>query len=155
MPTDTSQADVILNRTNVALARSRRLIQSWLPPPPPPTSNQSAPQQDAAAQDGSDSDSDFEGLDEFAGLGSTKRKTDDVGLPDGALQRRKLASNEKLLEQLLGKKAVAERKKERERSEGRGTGSLRVEEVDWARHFFLYTACFYCSRFERLRFRAT
>jgi hypothetical protein len=29
-----SQADIIFNRTNVALARSQRLIQSWLPPKP-------------------------------------------------------------------------------------------------------------------------
>lgn len=27
-----SEADIIFNRTNVALARSQRLIQSWLPP---------------------------------------------------------------------------------------------------------------------------
>ena len=27
-----SEADVIFNRANVALARSQRLIQSWLPP---------------------------------------------------------------------------------------------------------------------------
>ena len=29
-----SQADIIFNRTNVALARSQRLIASWLPPKP-------------------------------------------------------------------------------------------------------------------------
>ena len=27
-----SEADIIFNRANVALARSQRLIQSWLPP---------------------------------------------------------------------------------------------------------------------------
>lgn len=31
MSTRTKEADVILNRANVALARSQRLIQSWLP----------------------------------------------------------------------------------------------------------------------------
>jgi hypothetical protein len=33
-PKDTtpSEADIVFNRANVALARSQRLIQSWLPP---------------------------------------------------------------------------------------------------------------------------
>ena len=30
--TSTSEADVIFNRANVALAKSQRLIASWLPP---------------------------------------------------------------------------------------------------------------------------
>ena len=30
--TSVSEADVIFNRTNVALAKSQRLIASWLPP---------------------------------------------------------------------------------------------------------------------------
>ncbi len=32
MPASTSEADIILNRANVALAKSQRLIASWLPP---------------------------------------------------------------------------------------------------------------------------
>lgn len=32
MPASTNGVDVILNRANVALARSQRLIASWLPP---------------------------------------------------------------------------------------------------------------------------
>ena len=32
MSKDASEADIIFNRTNVALAKSRRLIASWLPP---------------------------------------------------------------------------------------------------------------------------
>ncbi|KAK4547566.1 hypothetical protein LTR36_000523 [Oleoguttula mirabilis] len=101
-----SQADVILNRTNVALARSQRLIQSWLPIKPPAEAESSAEEQ------GRDEkyEEDFVGLDELGGLGS-KRKADDEGLPDGAFRRKKLASNEKLLEQLLGKKAAQARKK--------------------------------------------
>ena len=132
MPTATSQADIILNRTNVALARSRRLIQSWLPPLPPSdvssttaadqSTNHNTHNNNNNNNNNSDADSDFGGLDELAGLGSTKRKAEAEGLPDGALRRRKLASNEKLLEQLLGKKAVAERKKEREREVQRGRG---------------------------------
>lgn len=32
MPAPASEADVIFNRANVALAKSQRLIASWLPP---------------------------------------------------------------------------------------------------------------------------
>ena len=32
MPTSTSDADIIFNRANIALAKSQRLIASWLPP---------------------------------------------------------------------------------------------------------------------------
>jgi hypothetical protein len=31
--TSASEADIIFNRANVALAKSQRLIASWLPPP--------------------------------------------------------------------------------------------------------------------------
>ncbi|KAI7158478.1 hypothetical protein KC349_g4815 [Hortaea werneckii] len=100
-----SEADVILNRTNVALARSQRLIQSWLPPKP---SEESAATQSTPAED---DEEDFKGLDETAGIGS-KRKAEDDGLPDGALRRKKLGSNDKLLEQILGKKAAQQKKKQ-------------------------------------------
>merc|ERR1712070_621968 len=100
-----SEADIILNRTNVALARSQRLIQSWLPPKP---SEESAATQSTPAEDDED---DFKGLDETAGIGS-KRTAEDEGLPDGALRRKKLASNDKLLEQILGKKSAQQKKKQ-------------------------------------------
>jgi hypothetical protein len=32
MPASTNEADIIVNRANVALAQSQRLIASWLPP---------------------------------------------------------------------------------------------------------------------------
>lgn len=32
MPTNTTEADIIFNKASVALARSQRLIASWLPP---------------------------------------------------------------------------------------------------------------------------
>lgn len=32
MPVSTTEADIIFNKANVALAKSRRLIASWLPP---------------------------------------------------------------------------------------------------------------------------
>lgn len=32
MPATTSEADIIFNKANLALAKSQRLIASWLPP---------------------------------------------------------------------------------------------------------------------------
>ena len=66
-----------------------------------------------------DSEDDFNALDETTGA---KPKAENEGLPDGSMNRRKLASNEKLLEQLIGKRAVAERKKQQERESLRSRG---------------------------------
>jgi len=96
-----NDADIFLNRANVAFARSQRLIQSWLPA-------QSQAEENRQVED--EDEEDFDGLDELGGLGS-KRKAKDEGLPDGVFKRNKLASNDRLLEQLLGKKAVQARKK--------------------------------------------
>ena len=32
MPATTSEADIVFNKANIALAKSQRLIASWLPP---------------------------------------------------------------------------------------------------------------------------
>ncbi|KAK5125652.1 hypothetical protein LTR85_011926 [Meristemomyces frigidus] len=114
MANQLSEADVILNRTNVALARSQRLIQSWLPA-------KTAAEESSTEQAHEEDEDDFIGLDELGGLGS-KRKADDEGLPDGAFRRKKLASNEKLLEQLLGKKAAQARKQALEGSSRASAG---------------------------------
>ena len=105
----TGDADVIMNRINVALARSQRLINSWLPPKP-------ANEAESNAQD---SDEDFKSMTEIGGIGS-KAAFADEGLPEGAFQRKKLSSNDKLLEQLLGKKAAQARKKSQEAGKGMG-----------------------------------
>ena len=91
-----SQADIIFNRTNVALARSQRLIQSWLPPKP-------EADQDSPANP--DDEDDFRGDSEIGGIGSAAQK-DDSGLPEGAFKRRNPGANDKLLDSLLGKKAA-------------------------------------------------
>lgn len=93
-----SQADIIFNRTNVALARSQRLIQSWLPPKP------QAEDQDST-HPVADEDDDFRGDSEIGGIGSAAQK-DDSGLPEGAFKRRNPGANDKLLDSLLGKKAA-------------------------------------------------
>ncbi|KAK0262404.1 hypothetical protein LTR91_014719 [Friedmanniomyces endolithicus] len=105
MATSQELADIIFNRQAVALARSRRLVQSWLPPKPT-TDDAELPDQQPAAEE---EDDDWEGMTELQGVGS-KRKAEDEGVLDG-LKRKKLSSDNKLLELLLGKKAAQARKK--------------------------------------------
>lgn len=100
-----NDADVMLNRINVALARSQRLISSWAPPKP-------VEEQDAGPQD--EDEEYFKPMTETAGLGSNV-SFDDEEVLAGTLHRKKLsASNEKLLEQLIGKKAAQARNKSQE-----------------------------------------
>lgn len=110
-----AQADIILNRTNVALARSQRLIASWLPP-------KDAAEPQTSAQQNDDEDEDFRGDSEIGGIGSAAQR-DDSGLPDGAFKRRKLGANDKLLESLLGKKAANAHRKAQQQG-GRGSAGL-------------------------------
>lgn len=116
-----SQADIILNRTNVALARSQRLIQSWLPPKPQ-AEHQDAPQQPAADED----EDDFRGDSEIGGIGSAAQRTDDSGLPEGVFKRRNPGANDKLLDSLLGKRAANAHRKAQalaKSAAGAGVGS--------------------------------
>lgn len=103
MAEQASDADVWLSRVSIAQARSQRLLQSWLP--------KNATSSSTPAEDEDDHDQDdFTGLTESAGLG-TKPKESDFEV-DGILKKRHASSNDKLLEQLLGKKAAAAKKKE-------------------------------------------
>ena len=110
MAGSTSEADVILNRINVSLARSQRLINSWLPP--------KAESQDVEENE---DEEDFKSMTEIGGLGSKTAYAGDESLPDGAFQRKKLSSNDKLLEQLLGKKAAQARKKSQDAGKSMST----------------------------------
>ncbi|KAK3712931.1 hypothetical protein LTR37_008816 [Vermiconidia calcicola] len=104
----TVDADVILNRINVALARSQRLVNSWLPP---------KPEESDAREDSNDED--FRSMTETGGIGSRAAYDDDQGLPDSlTLPRRKIGPNDKLLEQILGKKAAQAKRKERDAGKG-------------------------------------
>ena len=115
--TPAQRAEVILNRTNVALARSQRLIQSWLPPRSPTSTA-------ANAQDLEENEDDFKGMSELGGVGS-RNAFGEEGLPDGSLRRSKLSSNDKLLEQLLGKKAMQAKKKRDEAQRKDGLGASK------------------------------
>ena len=105
-----TDADVMLNRVNVALARSQRLINSWLPQKP-------AEESEATVQD---VDEDFKSQNDVGGMDSMAAYEYD-GIADGTLQRKKLSTNDKLLEQLLGKKA-ARAKKSNDAGKGMASG---------------------------------
>jgi hypothetical protein len=111
-----SQADIIFNRTNVALARSQRLIASWLPPKPQ-TEDQDTTKSLA------DEDDDFRGDSEIGGIGSIAQR-DDSGLPEGAFKRRNPGANDKLLDSLLGKKAANAHRKAQALAKGAATQPL-------------------------------
>ncbi|KAJ5935643.1 hypothetical protein N7466_005190 [Penicillium verhagenii] len=103
-----TESDVILNRANVALARSQRLVASWLP----------AQTEDELANVKSEEELQREEDEIFTAVPETLG----VGAPlpekaaDGSWNRTELGSNDKLRKQLLGKnydrfmKAEAEKK---------------------------------------------
>lgn len=96
-----TEADIWLSRSNIVQARSQRLLQSWLPTA---QNTASTPAEDNDGQD------DFVAMTESAGLGTAPAESEfEV---DGILKKRHASSNDKLLEQLLGKKAAAAKKKE-------------------------------------------
>jgi hypothetical protein len=101
----TSDPDVIFNRLNIALARSQRVLNSWIP---------SKSEAKEATHVDDHPEDEFKSMHEKPGLESKAAYADDDDLPDGAIQRKKLASNDKLLEQLLGSKAAQAKKKSKE-----------------------------------------
>ncbi|USW55138.1 hypothetical protein Slin15195_G084570 [Septoria linicola] len=104
-----SEADIWLSRVNIAHARSQKLLESWLPKSN--SSSTSATTNSNTHEDENDQEEDdFIGMTESAGLG-TRPKDSDVEV-DGILKKRHASSQDKLLEQLLGKKAAAAKRKE-------------------------------------------
>lgn len=103
--TPQQQADIILNRTNIALARSQRLIQSWLPAKSP--SDDASPSASLAEDD---DESAFKSMTEVGGIGSQAAYSDDVS--QSVLSRRKGgAANDRLLDQILGRRAAEAHRK--------------------------------------------
>ncbi|KAK5705725.1 hypothetical protein LTR17_021413 [Elasticomyces elasticus] len=96
----TELADTILNRM---IARDQRLMQVYQPARTAESGNEQL-----------DDDDDLDTIGEVGGIGS-KRKAEDDDIFDG-LKRKKLPSEDKLLEQLIGKKAAQARKKSQEAS---------------------------------------
>ncbi|KAJ5788417.1 hypothetical protein N7457_003407 [Penicillium paradoxum] len=103
-----AESDVILNRANVALSRSQRLVASWLP-------QQTADELANVKTDEElqkEEDEVFTAVPERLGIGAPLPQKE----PDGSWKRTELDSNDKLRKQLLGKnydrvmKAKAEEK---------------------------------------------
>ncbi|KAK6411261.1 hypothetical protein LTR81_014653 [Elasticomyces elasticus] len=94
----TELADTILNRM---IARDQRLMHVYQPARTTESGNEQL-----------DDDDDLDTIGELGGIGS-KREAEDDDIFDG-LKRRKLSSEDKLLEQLIGKKAAQARKKSQE-----------------------------------------
>ncbi|KAI1920980.1 hypothetical protein LOZ58_001468 [Ophidiomyces ophidiicola] len=97
MVSSASEAEVVFNRANVALARSQRLIASWLPP----KSEADIANEKTEDELRKEEDAIFTPVPEKLGLGAP--------LPDkqadGSWNRLELSSNDKLRKQLLGKNA--------------------------------------------------
>ncbi|RJE27411.1 hypothetical protein PHISCL_00287 [Aspergillus sclerotialis] len=90
-----TESDIILNRANVALARSQRLVASWLPARSPDEPDNSKSEEDLRKEE----DEIFTPVPETLGLGAPLPQNN----PDGSWKRSELSSNEKLRRQLLGK----------------------------------------------------
>ncbi|KAJ9667961.1 hypothetical protein H2201_001766 [Coniosporium apollinis] len=93
-----SDGDVIFNRASVALARSQRLVASWLSPRTAEESAQAKSEQELEKED----QETFKPVPELLGVGAPLPEE----IPDGSFKRSHLSSNDKLRKQLLGKNAV-------------------------------------------------
>ncbi|KAL1988514.1 hypothetical protein VTN96DRAFT_8909 [Rasamsonia emersonii] len=94
---NTNEADIIFNRANVALARSQRLVASWLPPK---TDEELANSNKTEEELQREEDELFTPVPEKLGLGAPLPQQ---GAADGSWNRTELSSNDKLRQQLLGK----------------------------------------------------
>ncbi|KAL4734956.1 hypothetical protein BDV11DRAFT_43904 [Aspergillus similis] len=105
-----ADADVILNKANIALARSQRLVASWLPAAPATDNNNE--KADAELQKEEEI---FTAVPETLGLGAPLP----TKAADGSWNRRELDSNDELRRQLLGrnyKRVMAEKEKARQKA---------------------------------------
>ncbi|OJD13247.1 hypothetical protein AJ78_06269 [Emergomyces pasteurianus Ep9510] len=95
MSVSKSEADIVFNRANVALARSQRLIASWLPPKTDEEIANTKTEEELQREE----DEIFTPVPEKLGLGAPLPQSQ----ADGSFNRTELSSNEKLRKQLLGK----------------------------------------------------
>ncbi|KAF9892368.1 hypothetical protein FE257_002145 [Aspergillus nanangensis] len=89
-----SETDIILNKANVALARSQRLVASWLPAQTAGDSNTKSEEELQREEDEI-----FTAVPETLGVGAPLP----TKAADGSWNRTELDSNDKLRKQLLGK----------------------------------------------------
>ncbi|KAL8872612.1 MAG: hypothetical protein Q9174_001781 [Haloplaca sp. 1 TL-2023] len=95
MAPEASEADIIFNRANVALAKSQRLVASWLPPPTEEELRNAKTEEEIEKEE----QEMFAPVPEVLGLGAA--------IPDDMdeehLKRQKMSSHDQLRRQLLGK----------------------------------------------------
>ncbi|OJJ76783.1 hypothetical protein ASPBRDRAFT_24502 [Aspergillus brasiliensis CBS 101740] len=96
MSTSKSETDIILNKANVALARSQRLVASWLPAP---TADDQAHSTKTEEELQREEDEIFTAVPETLGVGAPLP----TKAADGSWNRSELDSNDKLRKQLLGR----------------------------------------------------
>ncbi|KAF7172049.1 hypothetical protein CNMCM5623_004351 [Aspergillus felis] len=90
-----SETDIILNKAHVALARSQRLVASWLPPPTDEEKAHVKTEEELQREE----DEIFIAVPETLGVGAPLPEK----AADGSWNRTELDSNDKLRKQLLGK----------------------------------------------------
>ncbi|PLB50547.1 hypothetical protein P170DRAFT_405762 [Aspergillus steynii IBT 23096] len=90
-----SETDIILNKANVALARSQRLVASWLPPQTSEELANLKSEEELQREE----DEIFTAVPETLGIGAPLP----TKAADGSWNRTELDSNDKLRKQLLGK----------------------------------------------------
>ncbi|PGH13722.1 hypothetical protein AJ80_06227 [Polytolypa hystricis UAMH7299] len=95
MAASKADADVIFNRANVALARSQRLIASWLPAKTAEELTDTKTEEELRREE----DEIFTAVPEKLGLGAPLPQKQ----ADGSFNRTELSSNDKLRQQLLGR----------------------------------------------------
>ncbi|KAL4758447.1 DUF3245 domain-containing protein [Aspergillus foveolatus] len=106
-----ADTDVIINKANIALARSQRLVASWLPAAP--ATGETNAKTDAELQ--KEEEEIFTAVPETLGLGAPLP----TKAADGSWNRRELDSNDELRRQLLGrnyKRVMAEKEKARQKT---------------------------------------
>ncbi|GCB19525.1 hypothetical protein AAWM_02410 [Aspergillus awamori] len=96
MSASKSETDIILNKANVALARSQRLVASWLPAP---TADDQANSKKTEEELQREEDEIFTAVPETLGVGAPLP----TKAADGSWNRSELDSNDKLRKQLLGR----------------------------------------------------
>lgn len=108
-----SEDQILLNKHNVLLARSRAVLQSWVTAKHDESSN---------TPEDEDDESDLQGMREVAGLGAVNQDEDSE--LDGILKRKR-TDQDKLLENLIGKKAAEARKKSQKAVAGKSMSMSR------------------------------
>ncbi|KAL5044444.1 hypothetical protein BDW71DRAFT_99610 [Aspergillus fruticulosus] len=124
-----ADTDVILNKANIALARSQRLVASWLPAAP--ATDETNVKTDAELQ--REEEEIFTAVPETLGLGAPLP----TKAADGSWNRKELDSNDALRRQLLGrnyKKVMAEKEKARQKTADPATTKNHVSEGPTGHH---------------------